>query len=473
MIDDPEYVVSSSGVGGPDHGPADEEEGAGVWAWTLGFVRRRPVLTVFLVALAVRVLLAIGVMIFTGGELFPDSTGYNRLAADVAAGRATNWPEGTEDFYNRHATLLLPLTIVYWLIGPRVVGGLLLVAVFGSLVAAGVARLTLEILDARWAVAAGLGVALLPSQVVWSAALLKDPASWALLVGLAVAVAKGGKAQGWRLVRVALGAVALLILMVHLRIQTFIVAAWALAIATWFGEATARLSRCLGAVTIALLLPWAFGAGIAGATFVKNGAEHTEFIRTAMAAGAATAFVSQKPEPVPVDAGLQAELAELEEEVEVARREGDDARAAKLETEITRVRRELEPVEEPPIASEEGLKLRSDLAHLPKGFSVMLLEPYPWVTYDNPNVQLVRLEMLIWYPLLLLAAVGMSRAWRYRRVLAFPVIVGTGIATMYALTEGNFGTAYRHRGEFVWAIVALAAVGARVLYERFRSRALR
>jgi hypothetical protein len=30
---------------------------------------------------------------------------------------------------------------------------------------------------------------------------------------------------------------------------------------------------------------------------------------------------------------------------------------------------------------------------------------------------------------------------------------------MYALTEGNLGTAYRHRGEFVWVVALLAALG--------------
>ena len=44
---------------------------------------------------------------------------------------------------------------------------------------------------------------------------------------------------------------------------------------------------------------------------------------------------------------------------------------------------------------------------------------------------------------------------------------------MYALSEGNFGTAYRHRGEASWALALFAAVGAHaiVLWAAARVRA--
>ncbi len=59
-----------------------------------------------------------------------------------------------------------------------------------------------------------------------------------------------------------------------------------------------------------------------------------------------------------------------------------------------------------------------------------------------------------------LALVGLLGAWQHRRALAFPVLAGGAILVMYGLTEGNLGTAYRHRGEFVWVVALLAAVGA-------------
>jgi hypothetical protein len=47
--------------------------------------------------------------------------------------------------------------------------------------------------------------------------------------------------------------------------------------------------------------------------------------------------------------------------------------------------------------------------------------------------------------------------------MVFPVIVATGIVIQYALSEGNVGTAYRHRGEFVWVVALLAALGAHAI----------
>ena len=42
-------------------------------------------------------------------------------------------------------------------------------------------------------------------------------------------------------------------------------------------------------------------------------------------------------------------------------------------------------------------------------------------------------------------------------MLAFPVLAGAATLAMYGLTEGNLGTAYRHRGEFVWVVALLDA----------------
>lgn len=96
----------------------------------------------------------------------------------------------------------------------------------------------------------------------------------------------------------------------------------------------------------------------------------------------------------------------------------------------------------------------------------MLLEPFPLPFTGSAPLRLARMESLLWYPLVLLAAVGLWIARRHLRVLLFPIVVGGGILFMYALSEGNVGTAHRHRGEFVWVVVLLAALGARHLTSR-------
>lgn len=123
-----------------------------------------------------------------------------------------------------------------------------------------------------------------------------------------------------------------------------------------------------------------------------------------------------------------------------------------------------------PIVAEDANSVARDLRHLPKGLVVMLLAPLPWQVDGNANVRFAALETLVWYPLLALAVVGLLAVRRHRRVLAFPLLTAGAIALMYGLAEGNFGTAYRHRGELVWAVVVLAAHGAHVLWSRRNSR---
>ena len=95
----------------------------------------------------------------------------------------------------------------------------------------------------------------------------------------------------------------------------------------------------------------------------------------------------------------------------------------------------------------------------------MLAEPYPVPsTLHNRRLMLALAENIVWWPLLLLAFVGMVEVRRHRRVLVFPLLAGGAIVLLYALSEGNIGTAFRHRGEIVWAVAVLAAFGAKRLH---------
>jgi hypothetical protein len=61
-------------------------------------------------------------------------------------------------------------------------------------------------------------------------------------------------------------------------------------------------------------------------------------------------------------------------------------------------------------------------------------------------------------------------AFKRLRVTLFPLVAGSGVLALYALAEGNIGTAFRHRGEFVWVVALLAAMGAFRIAERYRKR---
>ena len=53
-------------------------------------------------------------------------------------------------------------------------------------------------------------------------------------------------------------------------------------------------------------------------------------------------------------------------------------------------------------------------------------------------------------------------------MLAFPVLASMGSLLVYASVEGNLGTAFRHRGELVWGVALLAALGAQTISGRRR-----
>ena len=54
--------------------------------------------------------------------------------------------------------------------------------------------------------------------------------------------------------------------------------------------------------------------------------------------------------------------------------------------------------------------------------------------------------------------------------LVYTIFVIGGLAVMWGLVEGNFGTAYRHRGELVWGIAVLDGIGIDYLLGRRKPR---
>jgi hypothetical protein len=292
------------------------------------------------------------------------------------------------------------VTGLYEVLGPVKLSGQLYVALLGSATAALTAKLALEVLDRRFALVAGLLVALLPSQVLWSSIIMKDAAVWACLSGLAVVAAVAARSTGRRLAALGLAAAGLLVLLAYLRLQTLEVACVALVLAMLVSDRAQRPLRVAVATGLLLVIPWAYGMGLAGAPYVagvKNPGEQR---------------------------ALNAE----------------HARSA--------------------IDTDGGGGFDAQLSYLPKGVSVVALRPWPWESSDGSvGIWLARIETLVWYPLVVLSVIGLGSAWRRRRALAFPVLSGAAVLVMYGVTEGNLGTAYRHRGELVWALLLLATVG--------------
>ena len=234
---------------------------------------------------------------------------------------------------------------------------------------------------------------------------MRSSGAWSPAVGLGVCELRGSPK---RFALVGAGIVVLLVAIAHLRDQTLVVTAWALAVALVLGPGADRWRRAAFGVAALLILPAAMGYGLAGIQFIRNASPEVESLRGGNAVGASTALTCD--------------------------------------------------------ASKGGLS--GKIEHLPCGLPAVVLRPYPWETDGSTSVRLARLEALLWYPLLALSLYGLVHVWPRRRMLAFPALSAGAIVLVYALTEGNIGTAFRHRGEAIWAVAIFAALGAQLVADR-------
>lgn len=197
---------------------------------------RHPVATVVVVAGVAR--LVVAVVLFVAGVVVPDEGTYLTVARRVAAGRgAASYRAGYgQDLYGERWAFLAPLARVVDVFGPSRLPGQLLVAAAGTAAVALVALTARRFVPAPGVVAAGLVVALLPSQVLWSSVVLIDGFSWLALAAIAWGVVGWGVAGGpgrprrawWGPVAAVAGG---LLALGWLRPQTLVVAAWAVAVA--------------------------------------------------------------------------------------------------------------------------------------------------------------------------------------------------------------------------------------------------
>lgn len=373
-------------------------------------VLNRPVLAVFVLAFGVRAVTAIAIYVVAGGTLFLDDATYfedaTRLAESGSAGFADD-----RRYLAAVGAFLYPLSFAYKVLPDTPLVGQVFVALLGAGVAAIATRLALEALGPGWAALAGAAVAIMPSQVLWGSLVLKDPFVWFLAASMALALAIVSSARGPASLVVLAALAVPLVALGFSRQTTMLLAAWALAMVGWVGRRDGRFVRLGIALTVALLAPIAAGEGPGGSNVLVSGASAVSEIRTRGAEEAKTAVV------------------------------------------------------DPSTAPQEGAT--DDLLHIPRGLSVILLEPYPWQELHSFGQRLALAENLVWWPLILLALIGLVDLRRHARVLAFPLLVGGGLTLLYALSEGNFGTAFRHRGELVWIVCLFAVFGARRLHARW------
>jgi hypothetical protein len=114
-------------------------------------------------------------------------------------------------------------------------------------------------------------------------------------------------------------------------------------------------------------------------------------------------------------------------------------------------------------AADRDEGLRGGISHLPAGLVDVTLRPFPWQPSVGLSLLMARVETLIfWYALYTLSILGILVSLRRRcarLTLQFPVLLIGLLIGIAALTQGNLGTAFRHRDQMVWALALCAAAG--------------
>jgi hypothetical protein len=265
-----------------------------------------------------------------------------------------------------------------------------------------------------------------PSQALFSAVVLREAHVWLGLVivgcGAILATSTDRRRLGTGLAIAAGGA----LLVAFLRDQTALAACWALVLAMALAPRERWATRVAVALAIAVIVPWVGGAGVGGWRLTSETATQLPQTRAKLAVGAKSAFV---------DPATPAQSA----------------------------------------AAPPANGIGDNLTRLPDGLVDVTIRPFPWESTAGISLLLARLENLEWYVLYVLAAVGIVVSVRRRPdrlALQFPVLLMGMLLGIAALTQGNLGTAFRHREQMVWALALCAAAGLQwlVLDSRFAKR---
>jgi hypothetical protein len=403
-----------------------------------------------LVAAVLRIIAAVGITVISG-YLFPDESEYVVLGRVAAAGHLTPtfWSGYGETLFHTAGAFMWPIVVLFKLFGAHPVVAALWAGVFGAVTAALTAVIVGRALGPGWSALAGLTVAIFPSQIMWSSVVLRESMVWAGLAGAAVGILIFAQAKQWQsLVSATVVIGVSLLSLAFLRSWAFLPAAWATALAVWlFRPARPVPTRTLCAL-LCLLVPLASGLGLAGNSYVRDHGQQLGYERSVLAEGAKSAFVhpkvvaskgSQPPKPV-----------------------------STVPTAST------VPVTIPSAVANEDIVvpsgLSNDLRALPTGFVAFALRPFPWQHGDGLSYDLAGVEELLYYPLYIMAVVGVVAYRRRRDLIAFPLVVVVFIAGIASEAEGNLGSAFRHRDQLFWAVAFFATLGANHLWGLWRRR---
>jgi hypothetical protein len=429
-----------------------------------------PVLSSFLVALGARLVFIAVSGVFHDGALIPDETQYLILALVASEGElnATFWPGYGQHLFDATRTFMWPLTALFWIFGPSRFVGQLLVATFGAVTAALSARLAGRFLRPRFALLAGLIVALFPSQILWSSVVLRETAIWTGLVAIAVVIEWSLRANSTgRILASTLSLGLLFALLLWLREQTAVVALWCLVPAFLVGRRRLAV-RLPCAIFLLAIVPWVGGLGLGASDFAQDAVKRLGSSRAYMSLDADSRYSDGS-----IGVVRQDERADMS--VSVCHPDGSIAAAATAASAAAMLDRPTGTWLCIPDRVDQGNMLVDNraitsLRRVPRGLFDTLVRPLPWEGRGNLEMLMAGLESILWTAIYGLTIYGV---WSHRdryHILLFPSLLILSIAIAGAVSHGNLGTAFRHRGQIMFALAVLATGGIQAIFEVRRQK---
>ena len=456
-------------------------------------VIRQPALTAFVVALTSRLVLVFGTHLAHRWPLIPDEGQYVELATLAADSRINDFCCGGYGpaLYSSTRLYAWQMHGLVELFGPREWILQMPAVLYGAAGAYVVTRIAGKFISAQWALVAGLVVALLPSALLHSSTIMRESLIWLLIAGAAWLVILWSEDRGLR--RLVICSVGLLLVVVGLgwlRDQTAILVAWSLVpVALFVGN---QRRRRIGLMVVVLLVgPWVTASGPAGLVLLSNSVPVLGSVRAWMSIEADSAIMVFDAIPFSVP-----------EEEERARGSMPDAGAGEGGFVMPDAAPELvggcegyeSTTESGAVAIVDRCieticidgecqdivagflivdnSVTASLKAIPGGLAAFYFRPFPWEAIGEQSLifRLAAVENLLWFVLYGFALFGIRPLWRRHPAIvifgsSFFLTAGLGAS----VTQGNIGTAFRHRLQVLWVVALLAVVGGERLWTRWQS----
>jgi 4-amino-4-deoxy-L-arabinose transferase-like glycosyltransferase len=451
----------------------------------VAFLVKHPVSGSFFISLSIRTAAAVASNLMIDGVLIPDEGQYLLISRLASEGELTSevWGGYGRSLFDSTRAFTWPLTALFWLFGPHRILGQLLSATFGAISAAAAASLASRFLRPRFALAAGLTVAIFPSQILWSSVVLRESMIWALLATMALVIAYSQSCvSAGRILLSAVMAGVLFGGIVWLRPHTALVAIWCLYPAVLLGSN--RVVRVATATCLLVVVPWLAGFGPGGAEFAIAASGRLGVSRSYMSFAANSAIVESNIVLLPPIGSTAPPIGSTAPPI--------GSTAPPIGSTAPPIGSTALSCDKWPDANTQAVltplidrtasdwvciydysgnvvlvdnRLRTSVKHLSQGLLDALVRPLPWEAYSSTAAFLAGLEFILWVLLYGLAIIGVWIHRRSHRLFLFPTLLVVVISMTGAMSHGNLGTAFRHRGQLLYALAVLAVGGVQGLVD--------